>query len=70
MLVHQCEENHFSQSGIQVIWGPTLDEVWQHWILRVARITTEQDVIDGEALEIGEELCVHAFVINYCPFCE
>lgn len=69
MLTHQCKQNRFSQTGIQIIFGPSVDENWNNWILRVARFTHTKDVHDGEASEVGEALCTHEFVIHYCPFC-
>jgi hypothetical protein len=69
MSEHKCDNNHFMETGIKVVYGPFVDESWQSWVLSVRRLATPKDVYDGEAEKVGEEMFLSEFSISYCPFC-
>ena len=73
MREHRCPKNRHEE--IYVLYN-TPDGDWSsegswgdRWVLRVERIAHEQDVIDGEAEEIGRLMYSDEFIIEYCPFC-
>ncbi len=57
------------ETGIKVVYGPSVDQSWQSWILSVSRFATPKDVYDGEAEIVGEEMFHSEFSISFCPFC-
>jgi len=63
---HLCSRN---LPGVAVLCG--VDELPDSpsWMLMLITIATEKDVVDGEASYIGELLCEHLIVIQFCPFC-
>ncbi len=73
MHEHRCPQNPHQE--IYVLYGPSIDDDWSdsnwgdQWVLRVDRIAREQDVIDGQAEQVGDRLHRDEFVIDFFPFC-
>jgi hypothetical protein len=67
LVDHVCQQN--THRYIQVLYGPSLDPDWKHWIMRFSRFANRTDIDDGAAETVGDLLCQHEFIISFCPFC-
>lgn len=68
MIEHKCDNNQFTETSIKVLYGPSVDQSWQSWILSVSQFATPKDVYDGEAENVGEEMFHSEFSISFCTF--
>jgi hypothetical protein len=50
---HKCPRNRFIDTGTRILYGPSIEDGWQSWILEVPSITDEKAVRDGEAETVG-----------------
>jgi hypothetical protein len=70
-MEHKCPQNRFTdkKSSVRILYGPSVDDGWESWILDHTWLAGEKEVYGGEAEAIGETMNESQFVISYCPFC-
>ncbi len=67
---HLCEYiQEMNSKGIEVGVQEESPGGIPGWYFVRSLYATEQDVYDGEAEEIGEEISSSAMLIFFCPFC-
>ncbi len=66
---HNCVRS--VTDGIEIVFADFYDEddAEKQWWLHLYKEASEEDIMDGEAHDIGDLLFSSAIVISYCPFC-
>jgi hypothetical protein len=53
MKEHKCQKGYGIDDEIKIIYGPSLNNDWNSWIIQISSIADEKEVEMGEAEFVG-----------------
>jgi hypothetical protein len=66
--LHDCDNLRTFLKGDKGTYF-TIKQAGERWSLTIIRCASPQEVVMGEAENIGEQQLNYTFLVQFCPFC-